>query len=86
MEVKQCAELLGIRLRAEGSKTGAEGIQILGPASAPIERMRGRYRWQILIKGKQPAGVLELARRAQKFFEGPRSVRLGVDVDPQNML
>ncbi len=86
VEVKQCAELLGTRLRAEGSKTGAEGIQILGPASAPIERLRGRYRWQILVKGKQSAWVLQLARRARKLFEGPRSVRFGVDVDPQNML
>ena len=86
LEVKQCAESLGMRLRAEASKAGAQEIQILGPASAPIERLRGRYRWHILIKGKQPAGVLELARRARRLFEGPRAVRLGVDVDPQNML
>jgi len=86
LEVKQCAESLGVRLRAEASKTTAQEIQILGPAPAPIERLRGRYRWQMLIKGKQPALVLELARRAQKLLEGPRTVRLGVDVDPQNML
>jgi primosomal protein N' (replication factor Y) len=66
--------------------SAAVGIQILGPASAPIERLRGRYRYQILLKGKQPARVLELARRAQNLFAGPRSVRLRVDVDPQNML
>jgi primosomal protein N' (replication factor Y) len=87
-EVEHSADSLGARLRSAAMRTGsaAGGIQILGPASAPIERLRGRYRYQILLKGKQPARVLELARRAQNLFTGPRSVRLRVDVDPQNML
>jgi primosomal protein N' (replication factor Y) len=87
-EVERSADLLGARLReaARRAGSGADGIQILGPASAPIERLRGRYRYQILLKGKAPARVLDLARRAQSFFAGPRSIRLRVDVDPQNML
>ena len=87
-EVERCAHLLGARLRAAVKKAGHEGeeFHILGPASAPIERLRGRYRFQILLKGRQSARVLEHARRAQNLFPGPRSVRFRVDVDPQNML
>jgi primosomal protein N' (replication factor Y) len=87
-EVERSAGLLGARLREATMRTGsgADAIQILGPASAPIERLRGRYRYQILLKGKPSARVLDLARRAQSLFAGPRSIRLRVDVDPQNML
>ncbi|MGH7848634.1 MAG: replication restart helicase PriA, partial [Candidatus Binatia bacterium] len=87
-EVERCAHVLGERLRAAVKKAGYEGdeLHILGPASAPIERLRGRYRFQILLKGRRSARVLEHARRAQSLFTGPRSVRFRVDVDPQNML
>ncbi|HXG50135.1 MAG TPA: primosomal protein N' [candidate division Zixibacteria bacterium] len=61
-------------------------IEILGPAPAPIGRLRGRYRWQLLLKGKQPSSVLELAGLAPQVLGSSRSVRLHIDVDPYNML
>jgi primosomal protein N' (replication factor Y) len=87
-EVERSARLLATKLRAELAKNSISGeqIQILGPASAPIERLRMRYRWQILLKGQQSAQVLDLARRAQALFAGPGGTRLCIDVDPQNML
>src|SRR5207244_9212117 len=39
-------------------------IELLGPAPAPIHKLRNRYRWQLLLKGKQIAPLLELAKRA----------------------
>jgi primosomal protein N' (replication factor Y) len=63
-----------------------EEIEILGPAPAPIERLRRRYRWQILLKGKRSAPLLELAYRARQIISPSRTARLYVDVDPYNML
>jgi primosomal protein N' (replication factor Y) len=67
----------------------ARQATILGPAPAPLERLRGRYRWQILVKGKDAKTlqslirpVLEPADRRGRSSE----VRLCVDVDPYGML
>jgi len=61
-------------------------IEILGPAPAPIEKLRNRYRWQLLLKGKQSSSLLELARQARQALPRSRSMRLHIDVDPYNML
>ena len=68
--------------------TGAEGVVVLGPAEAPISRLRGRTRWQLLLKGKQRADVQRAAQSAvaYKHSSTPTGVRIIVDVDPQSML
>ena len=87
-EVEKKARILGTTLR-EKIKRDARlrgTIEILGPAPAPIEKLRNRYRWQLLLKGKQSALLLELAKRAREELPRSRSVRLHIDVDPYNML
>ena len=61
-------------------------IEVLGPAAAPIEKLRNRYRWQILLRGKQSSVLLKFARHAREFSPPARNVRLHVDVDPNSML
>jgi len=64
-------------------------IEILGPAEAPWEKLKGKYRWQMLIKG-QDHRVLHtfietvlLSVTARLRVAG---IRLTVDVDPVNLL
>lgn len=61
-------------------------VEILGPATAPLTKVRGRYRWQILLKS---TGRNEL-HRLLKLFRGqiklPAVVRLAIDVDPVDMM
>lgn len=60
-------------------------ITILGPAPAPLSRLQGRYRWQLLLKGENRADLHGLCRQLSIDREsGP--VKLTVDVDPENML
>jgi primosomal protein N' (replication factor Y) (superfamily II helicase) len=61
-------------------------IEVLGPAPAPILRLRGRYRWQLLLKGKESGTLLELAGHARSVWSRSRHYRLHVDVDPYSML
>jgi len=61
-------------------------LEILGPAPAPIARLRSRYRWQILLKGRSRPALLAMARRAAALVPRGRALRIHVDVDPHNML
>ncbi len=86
-EVEKHAQTLAAQLREWKNRKGGKfsAIEVLGPAAAPIEKLRNRYRWQLLLRGRQSAALLELAGRARELLPA-RSVRLHVDVDPYSML
>jgi primosomal protein N' (replication factor Y) len=87
-DVERQSQALAHRLRdlTNHRLSPDHSIEILGPAPAPIEKLRSRFRWQILLKGKQSAALLELARQAQALVPRTRALRLHVDVDPYSML
>ena len=62
---------------------GAE-IAIRGPAEAPIARLRGRTRWQLLVKSPDVKALRQLLLAVQSAQT--REVRVTVDVDPVSML
>ncbi len=68
-------------------KRGKEGgTQVLGPAPAPVARVRGKWRYNILLKGgeKGAAGLQDLLRGffAARGLANPSGVALQLDVDP----
>lgn len=59
----------------------AEGWWIIGPAPAPVARVAGQSRWQLLLHG--PAGSpLPLPTEAELRQTLPRDVTLTIDPDP----
>jgi primosomal protein N' (replication factor Y) len=87
-KVQTYAERLARALLAQ-SEGPTEDPTILGPAPAALERIKGRTRWQILIKGEDRRVLHALVRKAQETLEIHRrghEVRVIVDVDPYNML
>jgi primosomal protein N' (replication factor Y) (superfamily II helicase) len=82
-------ELAADAKRRNESRDRGRRARILGPAPAPLERLRGRYRWHLLFKAAdvrdlreavQPS-IRESAERARHA-----GVRIAVDVDPYAML
>ncbi len=65
------------------------GIEILGPSPAPLVKLKGRYRYQMLIKGKHVNFLhrfaRELAERMKKQWAG-RKINLSIDVDPISVM
>jgi len=61
-------------------------VEILGPVTAPLGRVRGRFRWQILLKGRERADLHRLLFHFKGGFSHPSTVRLTIDVDPVDML
>lgn len=58
------------------------GCVVLGPAPAPIERLQGRWRWQLLLKAPR---YLPL-REALGGLKAQKGVKVEWDVDPLDML
>jgi primosomal protein N' (replication factor Y) len=62
-------------------------ILLAGPGPAPVERIKGRYRQQILVRAAGRRRLVETVDRALRAVEGkvPRRA-LTVDVDPLSLL
>jgi primosomal protein N' (replication factor Y) len=79
---------LSMELR-EKVRSFQNDIEILGPSEAPWEKLKGKYRWQMLVKGREHR---ILHRFTEKVIVGIKpqikisGVRLSVDVDPLNLL
>jgi primosomal protein N' (replication factor Y) len=62
-------------------------MEILGPAESPIFKIRGDFRYQLLVKSKNKNLVNQFVKQVlhnEKWV--PSAVRIITDVDPQSML
>ncbi len=80
-EIEQTATLLQ-RLKRELKSR----VQILGPAVAPLGKVRGRYRWQLILKAVSRPDLHRLLGRFRRESKPAANVRLQIDVDPVDML
>ncbi len=71
------ASRLAAELRMRRDAAGRADPDILGPSPAYIRRLRGQYRWNILLRGHEPSRLLGEVRVGQRWT---------VDVDPVNLL
>jgi len=86
--VEHAAREVAARLRRQARALQLADDAVLGPAPPPVERVRGRYRWQILLRAPDVRALRALARLAAACGPalGRAHVRLAVDVDPYSML
>ena len=73
------------RLRAAVA-AGAEGMRVLGPAPAPIARLRDRFRWHLQVHGPDGERLRALVLQATAGLRTPDDVAWIIDVDPVEML
>ena len=64
------------------------GITIVGPAPCPVERIKNRWRWHVLIKAEHPAELTRLGRYFLERFRVPNEaqLRMTLDRDPVALL
>ncbi len=66
-----------LRRRADDRRAaGGEGLEVLGPAPAYIARRAGRWRFNVILRGADPVGLLG----------GDPGPPWSVDVDPESLL
>ena len=89
-EVREKSQEISSLLSREREKKGwTSSLTLLGPVAAPISKIKGRHRWQLLLKGKDPRVLHQISSWVEAV--GRRSlqgsgVQLILDVDPVDML
>ena len=63
-----------------------EGIEILGPAPAPLTMLRGRHRRRFLVKAKRDAPLQSMLRTWLDVVKLPASIRVQADIDPYSFI
>lgn len=74
---------------AAASDLAAQGVSLLGPAPAPLWRLKGRHRWQLVLKGPRGPAVRDAAHTLVSTLRAarlPRGVTLDLNVDPHHVL
>ncbi len=61
---------------------------VLGPASAPLEKLRGSYRMQIIIKCKPGLSAMSILQDCFEDLNRQKvsAAKIQVGVDPQSLL
>ncbi|MEO9254332.1 MAG: primosomal protein N', partial [Tepidiformaceae bacterium] len=73
----QEASRVAAELRLARDAAGRAEPDILGPTPSYISRVRGEYRWQLLVRGRQPVTAIAPLRLGEHW---------AIDVDPANLL
>ena len=81
-QARRLSEFAARRIR---SGEVGPGVAVIGPAEAPIARIKGRHRWQMLIRGLNVRGIQRLTRELLSEARVP-GCEVKVDVDPMNFL
>jgi len=83
----QLAGGFGLALdKMKGPSGEAAAVRLLGPAEAPVFRLKGYYRFHFQLQSQSPALLHQLLRAVLPNQRPPRGVEFTLDVDPLNML
>jgi primosomal protein N' (replication factor Y) len=82
-----CARLAEVAQAAAARADAASDVRVLGPAPAPLARLRQRYRFRIMLRAADRAALRKvLLAVSEARRDLPRTVRATIDVDPVQLL
>lgn len=88
--VEEAATRLAGNLNSLAGALSASGrVNVLGPAPAPIIRIRNQYRWRVLIKAQTATlgrAVVDRGLAEKDLERYLKGLKLVVDVDPMSMM
>jgi primosomal protein N' (replication factor Y) len=77
---------LARRVAAAVRRAGDGRLEVLGPVASPLARLRGRCRWQMLVKSTTVKALQEASNTVLQRLKLPGGAKILFDVDPQDML
>lgn len=83
-EAMRIAKALGEYLRSQS----APEVRVLGPAIAPLARLKNEYRWHLLLKSTRRPSLKQMIERCLSFCETQKisEPHVLIDVDPTNLM
>ncbi len=64
----------------------AAGVDVMGPAEAPIAVVRGRFRRRFLVRADAPVDLSAFMAAWRDRMRPPNAVRVHIDIDPYSFL
>jgi primosomal protein N' (replication factor Y) len=88
---RQAAQELARICREQATHMGThkQAVAVLGPAPAPLSKLKNRYRWHLYVKAWNSKDLLDFAEAILTQAKGSavlRRVQLSVDRDPVSTL
>ena len=75
-----------IAKRIAKAAPSVDGMEVFGPAPAPLAMLRGRHRLRLLVHARRALDVQNVIRDWLGTVEIPRGARIAVDVDPYSFV
>ncbi|HET9454524.1 MAG TPA: primosomal protein N', partial [Gemmatimonadaceae bacterium] len=87
-QTMQLATETAERLQGMLAKRPEFAVSVVGPAKCPIERIKNRWRWHLMLKSDNPSQLTRVARyiAVRQPTPGPGQLRIVVDRDPVALL
>ncbi len=63
-----------------------DSIMTLGPAPAPLNLLRGKYRYRLLLKTHKNVNIQEVLKKWLKMIKVKSNVRVDVDINPYSFM
>lgn len=79
-------QVLEICRKLGRSAPQGEGIVTLGPAPAPFTRLRGKFRYRLLVQAEKNLNIQKTIEQWVLGVQCPSAVRIYIDIDPQSFL
>ncbi|MDC0058157.1 primosomal protein N' [Pelagibacteraceae bacterium] len=64
----------------------SDDCNVLGPVEAPINLLKGQFRYRILLKGKSRKNLNIFTKKMLNSFKIPSAVKVVIDVDPYTFM
>lgn len=78
------AQVVDVSRKLGQTSPHGPGIQTLGPADAPMYRLRGKFRRRLLVRADKTIDLQKALEHWVKSVKVPSTVRVQIDIDPQS--
>lgn len=84
--VKEVSLKIKDRLLELVNKENSSGVQVLGPTPCPVRKLRGFYRWHLILKTDSYKKINQVLKKFVEDIPKIRGLKVTIDIDPEDLL